>query len=286
MRELKKRFFDLIDSLREFLWVAHLAIPEFPVRRRKLTVPVIASVTSYPPRIDKSWLAIETLLRQSVQPEKLILVLNEEEFPDRNLPGKIRRQVRRGLHILWVERNGKSYDKLLPARREFPGRTIVTFDDDKFFPKTLLNSLYQASLSHPGAVIGSRGWIISDASDGLHYGTNWRRARPGETGRNLMTPGGNGCLYPQASLDPIVDNLEKALQTCPTADDIWFWGSIQKADSIIFCLGMPPHRPVKALSSGVALSKANETMNDVQFQKVMDTFGIREKFENSIRDVR
>src|SRR5690554_1296956 len=41
---------------------------------------IIVSLTSFPTRIDKVWLAIETILRQSHKPTQIILWLSKEQF--------------------------------------------------------------------------------------------------------------------------------------------------------------------------------------------------------------
>ena len=46
----------------------------------------IVSITSFPARINEIWITIETLLRQSFKPDKIILWLGEEQFPDKQLP--------------------------------------------------------------------------------------------------------------------------------------------------------------------------------------------------------
>lgn len=272
MRALKKVFYALTDSLRELVIVTALALPNFRRRGTTSEIPVIASLTTYPPRIGLAWLAIETLLRQSVRPRKLILVLSEDEFPQKIVPRRIQRQSRRGLEILWVARNGRSYDKLIPVRQRYPGETIVTFDDDKFFPRTLLEELYLASVQNPGSVIGSRGWIITTDGTEIHYGANWVRATPGARGRNLFTPGGNGCLYPPSSLDSTCENLDLALEICPTADDIWFWFATQRTGAPTVCLGLKPHRSIRSQKGTPALSAINNTKNDGQFQQMLKRF--------------
>ena len=41
---------------------------------------IIVSLTSFPPRIKKIWLTIETLLRQKDKPDRIILWLSVDEF--------------------------------------------------------------------------------------------------------------------------------------------------------------------------------------------------------------
>ena len=283
MLGLSRYVFRTFSQMKERLYRLWLTIPELRFWRSRPHVPLIVAMTSYPGRAHKAWIAVETLLRQTVVPEKLILVLNEEEFPNRVIPRRLSRRLRRGLQIMWVEKNGRSFDKLLPVRAEFPNRTIVTVDDDKYFPRNLLASLFEASLSHPGAIIGARGWKIQMSSPGeIRYGDNWVRAHPGDLSHALLTPGGNGCLYPPFSLDDSVDSYSDAQKVCPSADDIWFWGAAMKKQTQFFCLGMPPHRPITHSSEAGALSSVNKSRNDEQFQAALEFFGIRDFLNDTL----
>jgi hypothetical protein len=210
-----------------------------------------------------------------------LLVLSVEEFPGKSLPKKIRNQTQRGLEVIWVPHNGRSFDKLLPVFKLFPESNIITFDDDKFFPPGLIASLVKAHRAYPNHVIGARGWQIVkvNSSPAVRYGKNWKRAKPGDSGQNLLMPGGNGTLYPVGTFDQSVLDIEEAFEICPTADDIWFWGHIRRNEKPMHCLGLPPHRPLRRKSGDSALSATNEERNDVQFQAVMDAFGIRERVE-------
>jgi len=277
MHGFKKRAFQLSNRMKELFYIFWLGIPTIRITDYRRSVPVIVSMTSYPGRIRTTWIALETLMRQTVKPQQIVLVLNEQEFPNRVIPKSLERRQRRGLEVLWVEKNGRSYDKLLPVRQTFPEATIVTCDDDKFFPPALIESLYEASQLNSNAVIGSRGWKINLSSDtSINYGVNWSRASAGYVGADILTPGGNGCLYPYDSLHPSVDSLDAAVKICPTADDIWFWSAALKNQTSFLCLGMPPHRPITTSRGAGALSALNITENDTQFQAALDYFEIRD----------
>ena len=283
MRELRRFFFAFADSIREYGLLIKLSLPV--LRRTEVSQgkpSLVAGMTTYPGRIRHAWIALECLLRQSLPPDRLVLVLSDEEFPGKKIPWRIRNLTRRGLEILWVTQNGKSFDKLLPLVKNHPHATIMTFDDDKYFPPDLVHQLVAAHRAHPDHVIGARGWVIHSAegSPKVQYGMNWVRALPGAQGRDLFLPGGNGTLYPSGSLDPGVTDLATALELCPTADDIWFWGHIQKQPTRMICLGLPPHRPIQRTSRGSALSSINEARNNIQLQTVIDFLGIRESVEN------
>ena len=120
----------------------------------------IVSLTSFPARINSVWIPIECMLQQTLQPSRIILVLSCEEFGDRPLPKSLLKQQERGLEILWIERNIRSYGKFLPVKRLYPDRDIVTIDDDLFYERDMLAKLLDAAQRYPNAVIGHRGWEI------------------------------------------------------------------------------------------------------------------------------
>jgi hypothetical protein len=286
MRAVRRFFFAVTDSVREYGLLMSLSVPLWRKTEMSSGQPaVIAGITSYPGRIRHAWIAIECMLRQTLPPERLILVLSEEEFPEKHIPWRLRNQVKRGLEILWVANNGRSFDKLVPLLKLYPAATIATFDDDKYFPKDLIHLLVAAHRANPNHVIGARGWIINpvEVSPTVQYGVNWARALPGDRGHHLFLPGGNGALYPPGSLEPGVTDLDAAFELCPTADDIWFWGHAQKQGTPMMCLGLPAHRPLQRTSRGSALSKINKERNNIQLQKVMDFLGIRKNVEHQAK---
>lgn len=90
------------------------------VTSAKRAEEVIISLTSYPARFATTWLAIESLLRQSERPDRIILNLFEGEFPGRVLPWFIREQMKRGLEINWCPENLKVCLNLAPTEDQNP----------------------------------------------------------------------------------------------------------------------------------------------------------------------
>lgn len=76
---------------------------------------LVVSFTSFPARIEDAWIAADSLMRQDVPPDAVVLVLSQEEFPDQEVPRSLRLMQRRGLEILWVDRDLRSFKKLLPV---------------------------------------------------------------------------------------------------------------------------------------------------------------------------
>ena len=118
---------------------------------------IIVSLTSYDKRIDYVKYTIYSLLNQTFPPDKLILWLDEDSFPQRekNLPRDLLELQKFGLTIDWCE-NLSSYKKLIPALEKYPDKIIVTADDDLFYLPDWLKVLYEEHLKNPDCVIAHR----------------------------------------------------------------------------------------------------------------------------------
>ncbi len=273
----------ITDQSRELRLILGLRCRSFVVRDSRESLPFVVSMTSYPPRIRRAWIAIETILQQSIKPESFILVLAEEEFPERRIPKILKRQTRRGLKIVWVGRNGRSFDKLLPALEMYPLVPVVTVDDDKHFPRDLLASLWGAHLKNPNSIIGARGWKIKKNKAGaVVFGDSWERINQPTKGQTIHLPGGNGTLYPPNSLSSRVTSLDEAFKICPTTDDIWFWANALRKNTQSFCLGLPPHRPVKSLRRSPALADVNRSIEKAQFDAVVSLLNLMPLIESQL----
>ena len=111
---------------------------------------LIVSLTSYPDRIPYIHKTINTLLNQTLKPDRLILWLADSQFPNKeeDLPQNLLKLIDLGLEIRWCE-DLRSYKKLIPALKEFPNDIIVTADDDLYYTPDWLESLYCEYLKNP-----------------------------------------------------------------------------------------------------------------------------------------
>lgn len=193
--------------------------------KQRYDAELIVSLTTWPARISTVWLTIESLMRQDVKPNRIILWLAEEEFPDKRLPKILNNLKAKGLEIRYCE-NLKSAKKLIPTLREFPDATIITADDDIIYPETLVKSLMQAHTVSPHIVFANRGRAIRWNQDKtLTRYMKW----PLQTVENMssaevvfLTSGG-GTLFPPRALHQEVENGIKFQELCPeAADDIWY----------------------------------------------------------------
>ena len=92
----------------------------------KRTPQLIVSLTTHPARINYVHYTINTLLTQKLKPDKIILWLEEENFPkgESELPQQLLRLKDLGLTIEWCEKL-KSYTKLIPALRKYPDDILL-----------------------------------------------------------------------------------------------------------------------------------------------------------------
>lgn len=254
------------------LWLrSHLPVSWDPASN------IIISLTTFPARIDQAWIAIESLLQQDVRPWKVVLVLSLEEFPTRVLPAAIRRQQTRGLEILWVPRNTGSYKKLLPVRERYPEAIIMTADDDVRYEAWRLRRLRDAAQRRPDTIIGHCGWVITTDTDGLAPYLSWPPAGPETPSNRCLLTGVGAVWYPPGALpaEPLLD-IDRALASCPSADDIWFWAVARASGTPIACLGTQRTKSVLRLKDSPALHTVNRAQgrNDIQLQRVMTQLGI------------
>lgn len=103
---------------------------------------VIITLTSYPDRINKLWITIESLLRQTYKPKKIILWLAESQFPEKtkSLPKSLLKLQKRGLTIEFCE-DIKSFKKFFYTAKIYNDYIIITADDDVIYPNNLIENL-------------------------------------------------------------------------------------------------------------------------------------------------
>lgn len=199
---------------------------ECGINELKRTPQLIVSLTSYPGRISSIHKVISTLLNQTLKPDKLVLWLTQEEFPQRekNLPIDLLKLCNLGLEIKWCE-NLKSFKKLIPALREYPNDIIVTADDDMYYEKDWLECLYLKYLECPAHIYVhriSRLILTNNNIKTIPLKKSYFMDFSKPSYLNSLF-GGSGCLYPPNSLSEEVLNIEKIKKIAPTNDDIWFW---------------------------------------------------------------
>lgn len=187
---------------------------------------IIVSLTTFGPRIREAALTIESIMEQTLLPNRIILWLDEQSEADAPLlPASLRLLERRGLEIRYTRDVG-SATKLIPALRAYPDDIIITVDDDMIYDPDMIDRMVTAHRRNPRAVCAGRIDRIVPTDDGRSLRLTYNQAADLYlTPTPLMTPmalGVGAVLYPPHSLHPDIFDIELMQKLAPKADDLWF----------------------------------------------------------------
>lgn len=180
---------------------------------------IIFSLTTFPERIEKTWIVVECLFRQTIKPNKVVLTLSKLQFnSEADLPKKLLEQKKRGLEILWTDDDIRSHKKYYYVMQKYPKSIVVTVDDDFFYESTMLEKLLEFHEIYPDCVVCN----LAALKVGNDY-NDWKNLYFDKTEPTykIMQYGGSGVLYPPNCLYKDTFDKNIFLNICPLADDIW-----------------------------------------------------------------
>lgn len=184
---------------------------------------IIVSLTTYPARIEYVHTVIESLMMQTTKPNRLILWLAKDQFPqkEKELPENLLRLKKYGLSIEWCE-DLRSYKKLIPTLKKYPDAIIITADDDMYYHPKMVQRLYAAYLKEPNYIHChrvSKFYMCNGEFKTIAGGYNVYN-HPSYL--HKLT-GGSGSCYPPHLLPKDMTDERLFMNLAPTNDDIWFW---------------------------------------------------------------
>jgi len=184
---------------------------------------LIVSLTSYGRRLYDVAYTVESIMRQTLKPNRIVLWIDEKDAG--RIPLALQKQQARGLEIIVTPENIRSYKKLHHSLEQFPDDIIITVDDDVIYEYDLIERLVSAYKETPNCICAARCHRIKFSKEGhlLPYNSwEWHYKKPSESKLNFLT-GVGGVLYPPHSLDEEVSNINAFKKLAPTADDVWFY---------------------------------------------------------------
>lgn len=238
---------------------------------------IIVSLTSFPARINRLWLVIETLLRQSVKPDIIILWLSKKQFSDlKVLPKKLLDLQQRGLVIRFVDDDIRSHKKYFYAFKEFPNDIIVTIDDDVFYQSNILESLIIAYSNNSNAICANHTRLFNNADNKgiLNYSDFKIVTRINSVSNKYVQIGIGGVLYPPNSLYKDVLKKDLFMNLAPMADDLWLYTMARLNNTPIFRTTYKgTYLPIINIRN-VSLSESNckNNGNDIQLKNIHDYY--------------
>lgn len=189
-------------------------------RQRKL----VCSLTSFPARIDEIWVCIETIFRQTVKADEIVLWLATPQFPDHQLPESLQKCIEKGLTVRWVDEDLRSHKKYFYALQEYQNADIVLLDDDLYYPDRLLENLVGMADRHPNSICATRIHKMTYSDGQLNPYKKWvhnYNSRKEQASSDYFFTSGAGTLIPTGIMPQDTFNKEVFKDICFYADDVW-----------------------------------------------------------------
>lgn len=239
---------------------------------------IVVSLTTYDKRLKQVYLTIESIMQQSVKPNRIILWL-DYSFKNKKLPQFLIKQMNRGLEVKFCE-DLKSYKKLIPALVEYPSDAIITMDDDTFYNPNIIENL--VSEAHLGQyVFFNRGHYMkmrqNNLTPYLKWETNTQNTSPS---RHSFPTGIGGVLYLPNTFSPEVLNDSIFMNICPKADDVWFKamslynGVLSKKVETFNVRGIDYIENESVQDIALFKTNKNQGENDKQIKAVFDKYDL------------
>ncbi len=206
--------------------VAKEKIPQNPLNTEKRDETVTVSLTSFPARIEYVHLAVKSLMLQSYKPDRIILWLADEQFPDRKLPESLTELQKYGLEIKWCDDlyGHKKYYYCIHEQKK--NEVVITYDDDIIYSVDSIKRLMKTHKNYPNCLVCERAQAISYMPNGeLENPGRWKVIS--DIGCNTPSyslnpsPGG-GCLIPYKAFYNDAYDEEIIRKTAYKNDDLWY----------------------------------------------------------------
>ena len=183
---------------------------------------IIVSLTSFPARIDKVYLCVQSILLQSMRPDKIIIYLGVDEFQNVALPDNLTNLFKYGVEVRF-RKDLKPHTKYFYAMQEFKNSLVITVDDDIFYRKNLIRDLYNAYQNHPDCVICTRAhkMIVKDGKLLPYNSWDFESTYFEKESDLLFATGVGGVLYDPLKFCNETFNENNIITLSLKQDDVW-----------------------------------------------------------------
>lgn len=198
-------------------------IPQNPLNTEKRDEIIIVSLTSYPARIEYVHLAIKSLMLQTVKPDRILLWLAEEQFPDKILPQNLIDLQKFGLEICWTNDIYGHKKYFYPVKEQKANEVVITYDDDLIYSERSIERLIKTHKKYPKCLVCERGQTINEKY--LNNPGRWKTISSlGVTKPTYsMNPSpGGGCLIPYKAFFEDAGKEDVIRELAYKNDDLWY----------------------------------------------------------------
>ena len=234
------RFLSLIvRSIANICFPLYFRIVKGSGKKHNLDKELIVSFTSFPKRINKVWIVIESILHNTILPDKILLYLSKEQFPTlKELPKSLLSLQSKGLVIKLVENDIRSYKKFYYAFIDYPKSYVITIDDDIIYPENTIESLLKSFNTHKDCVIARYGSNAFPNGKEIAPQSEWSKnisSSFNPSKYNFFGSGG-GTLFDVEKINKGVLDSKSFISICKLADDVWLNAFVRISGlNIYFC---------------------------------------------------
>ena len=238
-------------------------------KNHKLNKRLIVSLTSYPKRFRTLPLVLNSIMEQTVLPDKIILWIenkDKEKLPTTVLNFK-------GVDIEFCQNGLLSYKKIIPSLKKYRNSNIITLDDDFVYSKKTIEKLVSNSRKFPNDVIANRIHKINVINNYPSSYRLWSRNYMKKTKFAFFTSGA-GALFPPNCFykDVLKKNYFKKLT--PYADDIWLnWMVRLNKTNVRFSKIYKNYEYIKIIKGGLYKKNFKNNYNDIQIKNMIQKYG-------------
>ncbi|MGM9604492.1 MAG: hypothetical protein ACI3XG_05460 [Faecousia sp.] len=241
---------------------------------------LVISMTTFPARYDSAVLTLESILRQTMKPNKILLWLTAEENPDRKVPQQFLPYESKGVQICFSDIHLMPHNKSFHTAEMDADRYIITVDDDILYSEKLVERLYTTYRTQPANTIVCElaHRIQLDASGIPKPYDQWDWESKGISGPShlLMAKGVGGVLYPPGFFRDGYFDINTIRKTCLFADDLWLKFQEILGDFLVVKTKAYAKNvyPTSKSSQRISLASKNngENRNNVQLKKLIEEF--------------
>lgn len=177
---------------------------------------IIISLTSYKERLPFLSMTLDSLYKQKMQPDRIVLVLYNEDVE--YIPLSIKKDIENGkIELIVCDEDLKSHNKYYYTMLKYPDDIVITIDDDLIYDDDLVSLLMSYYKKYPTCISARR---VHRIIKGKTY-NEWEHECYSilEPSMDLFATTGAGTLFPPNILK--IEELDKDdIYACINADDV------------------------------------------------------------------
>lgn len=187
------------------------------------TADVVVSTTTYGPRLERSFAAIESVGRGAIRPREFILWIDSDlDWKHVEENPRFQRLIRRGLSVRRSQPMGphSKYYPYVDSTQEH-SLPLVTADDDSYYPGDWLKILFEAYRRNDRVIHCYRARLVLTREDGVAPYSDWPLVRGTEPSLKNCLTSVSGEIYPPEFLSFLRSEGEAFREVTPKNDDLW-----------------------------------------------------------------